>query len=234
MPYSMTGFARQLTKGAWGEISCEIRSVNHRYLEPSIRLPELLHSLEPDIRDQLKANLQRGKVEVTIQLSIQENSQDFMSINQTCLDQVLSHIQTVQSKNTLVAAVDPIHLLQWPGVIEQRSPDIDAIQTAAKTLFQKTLALLLEHRQREGEILKAHIEQRLQKIGVLVTEIRQRLPEILALQKNKLKQRLSELQVELDKNRLEQEIVLLTNKADVAEELDRLETHLKEVHHILQ
>ncbi|MEO0442210.1 MAG: YicC/YloC family endoribonuclease [Pseudomonadota bacterium] len=233
MPYSMTGFARQIEQGAWGEMSCEIRSVNHRYLEPIIRLPEPLRALEPEVRDLLRKQLQRGKVEVNIQLSLEQNREQSLSLNKVLLLSLLKASEDIKALHEDTSPLDLIGLMQWPGVIEQSSPDLDALQKTAVNLFVKTLTALVDHRQREGRVLKDHIDQRLQQIAELVSLVRQQLPGILAQQKQKLRQRLSELTAELDENRIEQEMVLLANKADVAEELDRLNTHIDEVRHIL-
>jgi uncharacterized protein (TIGR00255 family) len=233
MPNSMTGFARQLQQADWGEISCEIRSVNHRYLEPSIRLPELLRSLEPTIRENLRKLLQRGKVEVNFQLTLTQGKQQGVTLNNDLLQALINAVAQVKEQYHDTAAADPVRLLQWPGVVEQTTPDTDVIQETAAELLHVTLQALIAHREREGQVLQGHIQDRLTQISALVKEVRAQLPSILSAQKNKLRQRLNDLTNELDENRLEQEIVLIANKADVDEELDRLDTHLVEVGHIL-
>lgn len=233
MPNSMTGFARQIEQASWGEVSCEIRSVNHRYLEPSIRLPEALRSLEPEVREMLRQHLQRGKVEVNIQFSHAQVPSQSVSINNELLSAVTQAVKQVREQSVDIAPADPVRLLQWPGVIEQASTDVDAICKAARGLLKKALLALVDHRQREGEILKGHIDARLQQIGVLVADVREQMPTILESQRDRLRQRLEEFKQELDEDRIEQEMVILANKADVAEELDRLDTHIKEVRHIL-
>ncbi len=234
MPHSMTGFARKTEQADWGEISCEIRSVNHRYLEPTLRLPELLRSIEPSIRDQLRKRLHRGKVEVSFQLNLDQSSQESLSLNIGILKSLTASVEQVKDLYPEMATVDPLRLLQWPGVIEQSALDTDAIQKTANSLLKHTLSSLIEHRHREGLELQGLIEERLQEIAQLVVDVRERMPDILDAQKSKLEQRLAELKTDLDESRVEQEIVLLANKADVAEELDRLETHLTEVRHILK
>lgn len=245
MPNSMTGFARQEVQAPWGTLSCEMRSVNHRYLEPLIRLPESLRVLEPAIRDLCRKQLQRGKIEVTIHLSINEASTEQLSVNAALVEQLTqatSKIQDVISQqgtgdvslpSSLLAPIDPLRLLQWPGVIEQQGLDIETIKTAAETLMNDTLALLIHHRQREGVELQSHIEQRLEAIGEYVFRVREQMPSILIAQQEKLQQRLQDLQVDVDEERLAQEVAILANKADVEEELDRLSTHIEEVRHIL-
>lgn len=234
MPYSMTGFARQIEQAAWGEIACEIRSVNHRYLEPSIRLPELLRVCEPHLRDLLRKQLQRGKIELNIQLNLHQQPEQSLAINTDTLAALSSAIDAVKRIHPNTTDTDPLKLLQWPGVVQQSELDIDTIEASAKALAKKTLQALIEHRRREGEELQTLIEERLAQIDTLVVEIRAQMPSILEAQRDKLKQRLAEFKTELDADRVEQEMVILANKADVAEELDRLQTHLGEVQHILK
>lgn len=234
MPYSMTGFARQAQQTTWGDISCEIRSVNHRYLEPTIRLPELLRACEPSIREQLRKQLQRGKIELSLQLNVATESEQGFAINTATLGALSEAINQVKKIHPNTQDVDPLKLLQWPGVVQQSQLDTDAIEATANTLVKQTLESLLAHRQREGQELKALIEERLGQIDELVISVRAQMPTILASQKDKLRQRLDEFKTELDETRVEQEMVILANKADVAEELDRLQTHLTEVQHILQ
>jgi uncharacterized protein (TIGR00255 family) len=237
MPKSMTGFARRELQAPWGTLSCEIRSVNHRYLEPIIRLPESLRALEVAVRDQCRKQLQRGKVEVNIQLNVNAASPDTLALNQTLIEQLAQAANTVTQaaadQNTQVAPIDPLRLLQWPGVIEQQNIDNDVIEASAKTLLADTLALLIEHRAREGVELQGLIEQRLVAISEYVDNVRQQMPEILQAQHVKLQQRLQDLQLEVEPERLAQEVAILANKVDVEEELDRLSTHIGEVRHIL-
>lgn len=234
MPYSMTGFARKTHQAEWGEISCEIRSVNHRYLEPSFRLPELIRSAEPELRDLLRKQLQRGKVEINIQLNLNKQSESNLAINEGNLKELSDAIAKVTKIYPKTADIDALQLLQWPGVLEQSQLDVAAIETSAINLTKQTLSNLLEHRQREGAELQQLIDDRLTEIDTLVEKVRSEMPLILEAQKNRIREKLLEFKTELDETRLEQEMVLLANKADVAEELDRLQTHLVEVQHILK
>jgi uncharacterized protein (TIGR00255 family) len=233
MPNSMTGFARTDGQASWGDVSCEIRSVNHRYLEPSIRLPESLRSLEPIVREQLRKQLQRGKVDVSFHVSLNKDAPEAMGINTDVLKTLLSAAEQIKQLHNDTAPIDALRLLQFPGVIQQATIDADLIQALAKSLLEQALESLLKHRAREGLELQNLIDARLNEISVLVVQVRKKMPAILAAQKDKLKLRLDELKTELDENRLEQEMTILANKADVAEELDRLDTHLIEVRHIL-
>jgi uncharacterized protein (TIGR00255 family) len=229
----MTGFARTDGQANWGDVSCEIRSVNHRYLEPSMRLPESLRALEPLVREQLRQKLQRGKIDVSFHVSLNKDSPDALSINKDILKTLLNAAEQIKQLHNDTAPIDTVRLLQFPGIIQQTTVDADLIQALAKSLLEQALERLLEHRAREGQELHHLIDARLDEIALLVVQVREKMPAILAAQKDRLKQRLDEFKTELDGDRLEQEMTILANKADVAEELDRLDTHLIEVRHIL-
>jgi len=232
----MTGFARQEQQADWGSLSCEIRSVNQRYLEPFIRLPESLRLLEPAIREKCRRTLQRGKVEITLQLTLNMAQANALTVNKTLVSQLATAAaDVVDGMGSVhpVAALSPLDVLQWPGVLEQAHVDMNEIATAAKTLFSHTLDSLLEHRQREGVELQSQIEQRLVAIDGYVDDVRQQMPAIIQAQKEKLQQRLLDLAATIDEDRLAQEVAILVNKSDVDEELDRLSIHLTEVKHIL-
>ncbi len=229
MPRSMTGFARREAKLSWGTAVWEIRSVNHRYLEPSFRLPEDFREIEPHLRDAMRKALQRGKVEAS--LSIQwEQEETELGINTTRVAQLTKAAQ--QINHLLGAAAAPINaldILKYPGVIQKQEIDREAMQAAVLKLFNSALEGLIEHRTREGNELEQLILQRLDAVSAQVLAVRARLPEILQTQREKLQTKLAALQIDLDPERLEQEIVMLAQKADVDEELDRLDTHVIEV-----
>ena len=234
MPNSMTGFARQEIKNPRGDCSCEIRSVNCRYLEIHIRLPDILRSLEDNFRDLLRSSLSRGKVEVSIRLDTAETQLSELNVNMPLVKQLVKAVDQIKSMNADVAAIDPLLLLQWPGVIENKISNADDIANTITALFTGTLTNLIEHRRREGQQLAAMIAQRVAIIAQEVAGIRAAMPEILQNQHKKLQQRLQIFTATLlNAERLEQEAALLANKADVDEELDRLETHVKEVEYLL-
>jgi len=233
MPRSMTGFARQESKHDWGTLNCEVRSVNHRYLEPYFRLPEALRNTEIDLRQKLKNALNRGKVEITYTYkTIQSDASDLV-INEALAAQIVSLSETVSSQAKNVAPLNPVDILNWPGVIEQREVSNEELKKAALSAFDKAMTTLIENREREGQQLKDMIEQRLDSIDTHVANLREILPEILNKQEQKLRERIASLQLEIDEERVSQEIVMLAQKADVAEEIDRLEAHVKEVRHTL-
>jgi uncharacterized protein (TIGR00255 family) len=231
---SMTSFARQASQHDWGSLIWEIRSVNHRYLEPSFKLPESMRRLENDLREKLRSTLSRGKVECSLRIQFQAGGGSAqLSINNELLKQLINAGETVQKQLQEPSALNPLQLLQWPGIMSEPETDSDLICEQALALFQVTLEQLVESREREGAALKQFIEQRLDTIGHITEAVKQQLPLILQAQRQKLQERLEELKTELNPDRLEQEMVILAQKADVDEELDRLGAHLEEVRRVL-
>lgn len=229
MTKSMTAFARQQSENDWGSLVWEIRSVNHRYLEPSFRLPDSLRHLETKFRELLRASLSRGKIEAQLKFSPNLAANPNISLNQELLlqlHQASQQIQTIMPDSATPAALE---VLKWPGLIQEAEQDTKAIEEQALGLFQTSIDALLAHRQREGSQLKILIEQRLQGIGEIIKQLRSDMPKILQARREKLSEQFAELEVNLEPGRLEQEIVLLTQKADVDEEVDRLDAHIKEV-----
>jgi uncharacterized protein (TIGR00255 family) len=234
---SMTAFSRKEASHDWGTLSWEIRSVNHRYLEASYRLPEAARSLEPTLRDIIRKQLQRGKVDCSLQLRLNTVASKNLQINDQVLDQYLAAINTINERiahqSADPAPVNGMDLLFRPGVIEQNELDNEEINKIALTLFHETLVEHIAHRKREGAELANFIQQRLAKIVDYVKQLRPMIPAIVQQQKEKLQARLSELKGDLDNNRVEQEIALLAQRLDVDEELDRLSTHVAEVNRAL-
>ncbi|MEH6651018.1 MAG: YicC/YloC family endoribonuclease [Motiliproteus sp.] len=229
----MTAFTRQQNEQSSATLVWEIRSVNHRHLEPHLRLPESFRELEAPLRDKLRKSLQRGKVECTLRYHPTEASDNQLNINTELVSQLRDAAQQVTDLLTNPAPVNPLQLLQWPGVLQKTEPDMKALHQSALALFDEAVSDLIVNRGREGEVLAQLINQRLDGISDVVVEVRQKLPLILANQRQNLKNRLQEFKIDLDPNRLEQEMVLLAQKADVDEELDRLDTHVAEVRRVL-
>ena len=230
MPRSMTGFARREAKLPWGTLVWEIRSVNHRYLEPSFRLPEDFREIEPHLRDAMRKMLQRGKVEASLSVQWEQEGESEMGVNLTKVAQLTRATQQINGLlGNAAAPVNALDIFRWPGVLQRQELDREALHSAALELFDRAIEGLIEHRAREGAELQQLILNRLESVSQQVADVRARMPEILAAQREKLHTKLAALQVELDPERLEQEIVLLAHKADVDEELDRLDTHVLEV-----
>lgn len=233
MPLSMTGFARTEAQHPWGNLACEVRSVNHRYLEISLKLPETIRSIETDLRNTLRKQLSRGKVEVAFYLKTEQNNNTELVLNATMAKTISDLASEISQQLNNVAPINPIDILQWPGVLQNGDTEPAVIQKEAQALFATTLKQLIANRQREGEELKQFIEQRLAGIDNHVIAVRKILPEILAQHQAKLEEKLATLKVEIDQDRLAQELVYIAQKSDVAEELDRLDAHLNEVKHAL-
>lgn len=232
MPYSMTAFARVSTEQPWGSLVCELRSVNHRYLELHFRLPETLRDSEMPIREQARKALQRGKIDVAFHLHL-NRTQQHLELNQSLLAEVIASTEQVAAMMANPAPINPAQILQWPGVMIESEVDADAIKHAALALFGRAVDELKSVRLREGDALKQLIMERLDAIAEQVTVVRGVMPEVMQMQRERLHNRFREASVELDNERVEAELVLLANRSDVAEELDRLEAHTKEVRHAL-
>ena len=234
---SMTAFSRNEQSHDWGTLSCEIRSVNHRYLEASYRMPDVLRTLEPTIRDIVRKQLQRGKVDCSFQLRLNSVANKNLQLNDQVLDQYLAAINMINERvgrqSADPAPVSGVDLLFRPGVIEQAETNNEDISNAALALFQSTLADHIAHRRREGAELASFIQQRLGKIAEHVKQLRPMIPTIVQQQKEKLHAKLAELKSEVEPHRIEQEITLLAQRLDVDEELDRLSVHLVEVNRAL-
>ena len=235
MTRSMTAFARQEAEHAWVSLIWEIRSVNHRYLEPHLRLPESLRDLEGSLREQLRKKLSRGKVECTLRFHPEAQAQQ-LTVNTDFAKELIAAADEVAalslSGNT--QPMNPLDVLRWPGVLQDAQIDMDQVKAEGLKLFGAALDDLLAGREREGAELNALIEQRLVAIEAIVVEVREKLPQILQAQRDNLRSRLEELKEDLDEGRLEQEMVMLAQKADVDEEMDRLNTHVQEVRRVLK
>lgn len=232
MPRSMTGFARSEQQYDWGSISWELRSVNHRYLEPNFRLADTHRHLEPSLREQIRNKLSRGKLDISLSIQFGNQEATELGLNQALISQLIAANKQLQSQGDF-SALDPLGLLKWPGVIIEERVDAEQLKTDALGQFSHTIDQLIESRSREGVELANMIEQRLQGISEQVTLVRGLMPQILQAQREKLQERLADLKAGLDADRVEQEIVILAQKADVDEELDRLDTHVTEVRRTL-
>ncbi len=233
MTRSMTAFARHEAQTELGTLSWEIRSVNHRYLEVGFRLEESFRPLEMTMRKRISDVLSRGKVEVALRYKAPEQQQENIDINESLAQSVIARYQQLAGSAENPAALDLMKVMQWPGVIQTESLDQQALKDCVMQSLEQALADLLATREREGEALQAMIEQRCQQINEIAESVRELMPAILENQRQKLQERVADLQVNLEPERLEQEMVLIAQKSDVAEELDRLQSHVKEVEHVL-
>lgn len=226
---SMTAFARVEESQSIGNFVWEIRSINHRYLEVNFRLPEELRAVEFDLRKIIQSRISRGKVDCTLRLRPTIDSEVNLNINEKLLDSLVQQARALQDRVSEAGALNPIELLAWPGVTEQGQIDQAELNKLAKSLFEQALSVLIENRKLEGERMQELIVQRGKQLEELVKTVRQRRPEVLTSIRTKIISRIEDLQVDVDQNRLEQELVFITQKLDVEEELDRLDSHLREL-----
>ena len=232
MVRSMTAFARQDSNTEAGALSWEVRSVNHRFLEPHLRLPDDMRSLEPAVREALGGRLSRGKIDLSLRLGGRGGEADQggeLRVNKALLEQLLKVADQVASRIGEPAAPHLFDLMSWPGVLEEAPKDMDALSTAALELLDETLSALVDAREREGERLKALLLERCDKLRERVAEVRERMPEVLSAIRTRISERLAEVRDQLDETRLEQEMTLIVQRLDVDEEMDRLESHITEV-----
>ncbi len=234
MIHSMTGFARREASGPWGQLTCEVRSVNHRYLEPGFRLPEELRGLEGELRQTLPKLLRRGKVDCTVHLRATREAERELQVDEATLKRVLERVRDIASRaGGTAVSLDPIDVLRWPGVLQDSAPDNDALTAAARALFTDSVHELVAMRAREGERLRELVLQRCEALVGLIGSARAQLPELRDRAQQRLQTRLVELGATVEATRFEQEVALLLQRADVDEELDRLDAHLAEIRRVL-
>lgn len=233
MIYSMTGFARLEIKKSWGEAVWEIRSVNQRYLEPFFRLPEAFRGLENSLRDKLRQRLTRGKIECTLRIEHNNQTASALHLNRDWTKQVIQSLQWIKNEAG-EGEINLTDILRYPGVVEVPEQDLDAMSLDLLSAFDELLSDFIAMRGREGAKLQAIIQQRLEAINLEVEKVRSQMPSVLQWQRDRLLQRFQEAQLQLEPQRLEQEMVLLAQRIDVEEELDRLQMHVKETTNILQ
>ncbi|HHF3788672.1 TPA: YicC/YloC family endoribonuclease [Haemophilus influenzae] len=233
MIYSMTAFARLEVKKDWGDAVWEIRSVNQRYLENFFRLPEQFRGLENTLREKLRQSLTRGKIECSLRIETKKQTNAELNLNKELANQVIQSLQwiKVQAGEGEINLTD---VLRYPGVVEAQEQDLDAISQDLLTAFDDLLTDFIAMRGREGEKLNDIIQQRLDSIAVETDKVRSQMPAVLQWQRERLLQRFEDAQLNLDPQRVEQEMILLAQRIDVAEELDRLQMHVKETTNILK
>ncbi|MBK1643268.1 YicC family protein [Thiocapsa imhoffii] len=231
---SMTAFARESRSGDFGELTWELRAVNHRYLEPHLRLPEELRSLEARVRARLAARLQRGKLDCTLRYTAAVGMVGNLRVNRLFVEQLLAAGQEVGAIIGRGIEPSPFELLRWPGVLHEPERDLDQVAAAALDLLEGALDSLLATRVREGERLEALLIERCDRLEESVGRVRARMPQVMDGVRQRLSDRLAELRAQLDEGRLEQEIALIAARLDVDEEMDRLEAHIAEVRDVLK
>ena len=234
MTASMTAYGRTEESSETGHITWEIRSVNHRYLEVNIRLPEDLRILETKVREHISSKLKRGKVDCSLRYDASEIAGNGLSIDTNLANNLIKSAESIQASITNPAELSAMDFLRWPGVINRDTFSAESLSASLLEQLDMTLEHVVGTRLREGKKLQAMILERCDIIASLLHRFREKLPDIQQMLRDRLSDKSQELSIELDKDRLEQEILLLVQKSDVAEELDRLEAHLGEVRQVVQ
>ena len=235
MTASMTAFARRETTTPWGVLVWELRSVNHRYLELSFKLPDELRAIEPAARELLAKRLGRGKVDCHLRVGTREGGE--LVLDETMVTHLVGLGRKIEglavTAGGLVSSWRMVDLLRWPGVFKSAAVDSEGLQQAALALLTETLNDFGAMRAREGTQLDAILKQRLDAIGEIALRVRALLPEVRQNFRDRLLARLQDVRADLDPARVEQELLLFAQKTDVDEELDRLVMHLTEVRRVL-
>ena len=230
---SMTAFARRELRGDFGLVMCEIRSVNHRYLEPTFRLSDLVRELEMPLRERLRQQLSRGKIDIWIKHETIDNDVAEIRINHELATRLVAAASEIDKMTRHAAPLNAADILRIPGVVCPAQPNQQVVTQVALTLFNDTLMDFIAMRQREGAAINTMISQRLTAIAIECEKVRIRMPIIMAHYRQRLLSRLQEVKAELNPERVEQEVVLFAHKIDVAEELDRLNAHVVEIRRVL-
>jgi len=233
MIHSMTAFARFEVKGEWGNAVWEIRSVNQRFLETYFRLPEQFRGIEPLLRERFRKQLNRGKVECNLRFNANPAAKSKISLNQKLAQELVAHANTI-SAMAENSSFNPVEIMRWPGVMEAEEADMNAIQAEILAGFDQALKDFIAARASEGANLKELIELRLNGIVDEADKVKAHMPEIIEWQRKRITDKFSDANIELDSTRVEQELVLLAQKMDVDEEIDRLFSHVKETNSILK
>jgi len=234
MVFSMTAFARSTHDGVAGQITWELRSVNHRYAEVTIRMPEDFRGLESELRATLLERLKRGKIDCNLRVGSKTASISALVVNQAMARSVINAAEHVGDMIDSPGSLDPIEILKWPGVLEVEEVDAQQVSSEIRQSFAEALKQFLETRGREGKKLESLILSRCDGVGAQIATLRTRVPEIIAVIRERYTQRIKNHVKDLDQDRVEQECALLMQKLDVDEELDRLEAHLEEVRRVLK
>ncbi len=234
---SMTAFAREQQSNEFGEITWEIKSVNHRYLEPGFRLPDEFRQIEPELRARLGRRVSRGKLDIGLRYRLSPRLQGEIRLNSDlvrALRDLEREVLNIVHDGQSLSVSD---ILRWPGAIDEDARDFTPLRALALDAFDAALEQLLQNREREGEALRGMIASRIEELRRIVQQVHQRRPRVLAAMREKwvaqLEDKLSQWSASADPARLEQELVLLAQKLDVEEELDRLIAHADEVEQVL-
>jgi uncharacterized protein (TIGR00255 family) len=233
----MTAFARVQQSNDAGAITWELRSVNHRYLEPGLKLPEEFRQLEPEVRKLVGQYLTRGKIDLSLRYKIDAQQQGEIALNESMVDRLREVEQQVLNIVHEGSKMSVSDILSWPGVISEGERDLTGLHQLALACLEAALAQLQESRETEGSALEEMIRSRCRQISEIVAEVRKHRPQMVAALREKweaaLDEKLQQWREAASESRLEQELVMLAQKLDIDEELDRLDTHIAEVLKVL-
>jgi len=234
MTRSMTGYARVEKETEQGQLTLELRTVNHRYLEINMRIPEELRQFEMALRERLQASLGRGKLDCNVRFRAAKSSAEAVQVDENMAKSVLAACDQLHDWMQNAARMSPLDVLEWPGVVKESQLDIAPVGKQLLALLDQAVDQLVNMREQEGERLEEMLTSRLTQISALVANIRERRLDVIKAIREKLIARIAELDVTADEQRLEQELVFIAQKLDVAEELDRLDSHIKAVKQALE
>ncbi|MEC9329130.1 MAG: YicC/YloC family endoribonuclease [Pseudomonadota bacterium] len=229
----MTAFVRREAQGELAHLTWEVRSVNHRYLEVSMRLPEEMRSAESQFRATLQATLGRGRIDATLRHQAPESDSHQPALNLEMVSRLDGWAKTIQSLVPGTAGLTTADVLRWPGVMMPHTTDEEILSTLANDLLKSAVADLIVQRQREGEQLAQVIGEKVTAARSIVETVQLKVPELEQIQRQRLIDRVAEFREQMESGRFEQELVLLLARADVVEEIDRLRVHLQEVERVL-
>ncbi len=230
---SMTGFARQAAELPFGTLTCELRAVNHRYLDVQFRLPEELRPKEVELRRQIAAAVKRGKVECSLHLRRAFHASDELKLDQQLVRQISARIAELSDLLPETRPLDPIDVLRWPGVVQEPEIDTEPLFTSTSELLAATLSALGEMRSNEGGRIADMLETRCAEIIDIAASVKKRMPEVMDTVRSKQRERIDNLNIDADPARLETELALIAQKLDIDEELDRLVSHVSEIRAVL-
>lgn len=231
---SMTAFAREAFQSPRGQFIWELRSVNHRYREIQFKIPDAFRLWEPSWRNFAHQKIQRGKLDCCLIFSQGSELAGEYRLNMAVLDQLLTHTRLIAQRAGVPVTLEAGAMLQWPDMLLTMSPEITALEEPLRVLFSQALDSLQAGREREGQALATYLMEKLERSQWHVARVREQLPRIKEDTKRRMLQRLEEVQISVEPQRLEQEWVFYVQRMDVEEELDRMEAHIHEVSRVLQ
>ena len=229
MPKSMTGFARFDQSTDWGNLVCELKSVNHRFLDLGFRMPDPLRSIEHELREQVRGELARGKVEVSLSMKVASSGSAAPHLDRAAAAQYIAAANELAELMGSKYEASPYDLLQLPGVMQTTDVDTENLKADARLALAEALQRLNTAREREGAAMAQEILNRTERMSKLTHDLREVVPAIRQNQEDRLRQRIADADIEINADRLEQELIILAQKMDVDEEIDRLNAHLQQL-----